>query len=204
MMLTYYQVLNQTAGQPAVKSIEALREIRFGATGPKYKREVDIVLDIEGKERFVELKSMRAPLTDSLFRRWTFRSKVGHGEHLHKEFFSDVVQANDTKRDILVDMSWRFHSFVSKDKRTRGPKSSDMRWVKNRLCKMPNSLGADGASWLEDLTGKKPGALERDCNSGSDVQVQHARAVVNDFIRNGLFGDVGELLEDLLQDLAAE
>ncbi|MBU2113153.1 MAG: hypothetical protein KKE94_05190, partial [Gammaproteobacteria bacterium] len=212
MMLTYYHMSHQVGqGQPAVKAIEAVRPLAFGKSGIKYDREVDIVLALPAnKERFVELKSMRRPaagpnpLSASFFRTWQFGSgAVAGGQHLHKEFFTDWVQANNVDAKTKVEMAWRFHTFVSKDKRVRGPLAANMHWVKDRLCKMPSGVGSV-SNWLESSTKKTTIQLQRDCENNADVQVQHARAVVNDFVRNGLFGDVGEVLEDLLQELMEE
>lgn len=209
LLLANYKMLNEVAGQPAIKSIETVRPLTF-RIGKEYKREVDIILDLgAGKERFVELKSMRSPasgpdpLDKNLFKKWSLRGDAKDGKHLHKEFFTDLVQANSNRQ---IEMSWRFQSFVSKDKKTRGPKGSAMTWVKNKLCETPANItiGSEDETWLKQLTGKSSAELEKTCKDSANVEVQGTKAVLKDFIDNGLFGDAKEYLEDVLKEVADE
>lgn len=210
LMLAYYQMMHEMLGMPSVKAIEGVRPVKLNV-GEEYKRTVDIILDGgNDSERFVELKSMRkpasastAPLTASLFKTWQMNGDTKNGKHLHKEFFSDLIQAN--KEDSKKVMTWRFHRFLSKNKQVTGPKDADMQWVKDKLCETPGGWKPTDEAWLKKFTGGKTAKqLESACKSGADVKVQSTKAVLEEFIKHGLFGDGKEFLDGLVQEMAGE
>lgn len=200
MMLTYYHLVNQTAGQPEVLAIESVREFKLSDDGDKYAREVDIVLDLDGgKERHIELKSFKAPVSPNLLKHWTYLGGVQGGKHLHKEFSADTLRA--VTIDSMTEYSWRFHSFVSRNKVDKGPRSRDIAGLKKTLCKPPVNIDR---KWLREQTGLTPAQYESNCERNADVNVMHVKSIVNDFVNGGLFGDLGDMLEDLLSSLSEE
>jgi len=72
---------------------------------------------------------------------------------------------------------------------------------KETLCKPPVNIDR---KWLREQTGLTPAQYESNFARNTDVNVMHVNSIVNDFVNGGLFGDLGDMLEDLLSSLSEE
>lgn len=199
-MLAYYHALHQYGGGEMVKAIESQQSVQFQVGAP-YARTVDIELD---KDTWVELKSKVSPMPKSHFNRWSINSSAGDsgnvgstrgGRHIHKEFFTDLVKANQKEKPITA--VWKFHSFRgmtvsrnngAKTPATKGPDRNEIRNIRSYLCETPGNLDN---KWTVRQTGKTNRGLKLTCEStyARVTDLHDTKGILEDFIKYGLFGN---------------
>ena len=205
LMLAYHHLLSQTGGGDAVSAIESKQTLKLKLNALRYDRKVDIVLAGPEGQQWIELKSMRSPLNKQLFRTWSFNGPTSDGRHLHKEFFSDFMRIKMTSPPELL---WRFQDFITplpkgapaSTKRIHGPDAKELLTIRDNLCETPSGLLNE---IVEDATKNAvptTQALKSACKSEFTdiVALQNAKTIARKYIQSGLFDDIKELVEGLV------
>lgn len=178
----------------------------YGAGGVEiglpYGRTVDIVLDNNGKEVWVELKSIKGTATGLLGAKWVKQWKGGKkGAQLHKELTADMVGWINTDaglNPIADNIRWLFHKFKSNDRTEKNPLETN---IKNRfntkLCTTLNKTpDATQAKNTFNMPSNNPVTK---CKSGVTLgnlgQLADLQQIINMYIRNALYDGITSITE---------
>lgn len=206
--IAYYQLMNQYAGGSKVLGIEQLRPafkvVKIGGEvkpdGKSYGRKIDIVLDDNGGERWVELKSLRNPFSSAWFKNTTERIEKTKGSffasdegarNYYRQFFHDmrtnkdfIKQAN--LRIILPPKAlpnssfiWYFQEFKDKPS-SPGPKNSDIESARVGLCQSSQENEEFYSQNLKD--GKSMTHANCGRKSGSYIQLRNSTAYLKEVL----------------------
>lgn len=159
--LAFYHLQNKYNGGPKVIGIEVKRPAYQVANGERsgkpYNRLIDIVLDEDGEETWVETKSTAAQFQKAWFTQ-TLRAKKSSGDGApqisdprgyYRQFFHDMRLNKNfinerNSRFILIggepntDYQWLFHQFTIGAISTKPPIAQDLALAQRELCKLAN------------------------------------------------------------------
>ncbi|WP_153916574.1 hypothetical protein [Shewanella sp. TC10] len=128
---------------------------------------------------------------------------------MHKEYFSDFARS---KQDLTVapkiKIAWRFQDYItSPPKKAKGeaakskcgPDAKAIAGVKDELCVTPQGIPVNLIKVFTE--GRlSSAALQAACQSeySSITMLQNSKSIARSFIQNGLFDDIKDLVEGLI------
>ena len=176
MMVAYYQALSEFAGG-AVFNIEATQDPK--STVFRKKRRVDIVLGAEEKQTWLEVKSLK-----HLYQTSDFNA----GGAYHTEHYSDLLNINMADRVPVVDYTWRFHDFKTKDGSVRSPTTQEFArfGVESKLCSpAKGNLPKPG----DLIPGETASSLRLKCTAHSFAALQSNKTMVVEVLKSPAFSE---------------
>ena len=126
---------------------------------------------------------------------------------MHKEFYSDFLQLNNNTNpleaggDSYNKLLWRFQSFKTAKRKNgkQGPTGPDNKYLntfklKTKLCRKAKKVNEDDVQWKVTMKSKDLRALCRS-NFNDIIDIQDTTTFVTEFVENGLFEDIKDLME---------
>lgn len=153
--VTYYHAMSQLVNNaPKVLGIEQERPayelIKGVRTGTAYKRRVDVIIEAEGGEEWIETKS----LSKSTFSKTKFRNVPSDKKSYYRQFFHDLrlndalITSNADNRDRIIPASermngnktysWFFQQWRESPNKGIPPSSTEETHAQEWLCAKPN------------------------------------------------------------------
>lgn len=183
-------------GQPAVAGIELERPgytiVNSLESGKAYKRKIDIVLQTEDGEHWVETKSVAGPFRESWFRN-RLEPKRKSDDRRYRGYFrqhfhdmrlnTDYINAKNRNK-ILSDgaenakFSWYFHAF--KAKHGRPPTKRDVSNASDWLCRTPRVDRVD--KYFEENLSSGKGIIKQKCKASNAVERRDTTNYVVDLL----------------------